>query len=436
MAEYIVMPKLGLTMTEGTLTEWLVKEGDSIKKGDLIFVVETDKITKEFESPQEGTLLKILLSAGTAEVKKPIAIIGQAGEDISALLAEAGSSSSLPAEEPAVAATEAKPKTVLPEENKKIKISPKAKRLARELGIDYSNIQGTAKNGAITEEDIIKAKESADRAKEVKATPMARIEAEKAGIALDNIPAEGRIRKDDVRRARHRQKNNQADAILEERIPLTGMRKTIAKHMAASQQESATVNYSISCDMTEISRIREKMKAKKKVSFNDIIIYLVSRVLVNHPYLNSRLDGNELVLNRAVHMGVAVAVKDGLLVPVVRDSDLKSISQISEETKTLADACREGKIQPDDLIGSTFTITNLGMFGIEAFTPIINQPNMAILGINAIKNEVDYIDGEFCLRPRMTLSLTADHRIVDGSVAAAFLSELKASLEEPSLLML
>lgn len=424
MADYIVMPKLGLTMTEGMIRDWSVKEGDSIARGDLIFEIETDKITKKFESAQDGVLLKILVPEGTVKVQDPVAIIGAAGEDYSALEQEAGGAQQAPAEEKKTEKERA-PQTAAKKPGGKVKISPKAKKLAKELGVDYETLTGTGPGGAISAEDIEEA------AKAPKSTPMAAIAAQKLGVDLKDVPADGRIRAADVHGFAAA-----GEEARPERETMSRMRRIIATRMKESQDTSASINLTVSVDMTEVTRLRENLKATKKVSFNDILVLLTARTLKDYPLLNSSTEEDEILYHPHVHMGVAVAVDNGLMVPVIRHADSLSLAEISDETARLAEGCRDMSINPDDLDGSTFSVTNLGMYGVEAFTPIINQPNMGILGINAIQKKPVVVDDEIVIRPMMNLSLTVDHRIVDGAVAAAFLRTLKQRIEMPALLLL
>lgn len=421
MAEYIVMPKLGLTMKEGTIRDWQKKEGDKIAMGELIFEIETDKITKKFESANAGTLLKILVPEGTVKVQDPVAIIGEEGEDYRALLSKGGALQ----EEKAEAQVQTQAKVAPKPAGGKVKISPRAKKRAQELGIDFSGIVGTGPGGAISVEDVEEA------AKAPKATPMARITAEELGVDLRDIQADGRIRREDVLASVRGVPEEK-----EERIPMNRMRQIIAERMKESQNVAAPVNFTVTCDMTEVIKLRESLKAIKKVSYNDILVMITARTLKQHRLLNARVEEQEIVLHPHVHMGVAVAVENGLMVPVIRNACSLTLSEIADETARLAEGCRDMSINPDDLEGSTFSVTNLGMFGMESFTPIINQPNMAILGINAIRKIPVVVDDEVVVRPVMSLSLTADHRIVDGAVAAKFLQDLKARIEQPALLFL
>lgn len=421
MAEYIVMPKLGLTMKEGTIQEWLKHEGDQIAFGDLIFELETDKITKKFESANEGTLLKILVRQGKVKIQEPVAIIGKPGEDISSLI-PAGT----PAAKEATAAPGPLKTEAVAKPGGKVKISPKAKKRAEELGVDYLVLEGTGPGGAISTEDI----EQAATVK-TKATPMAKKTAAELGIDLKAIGKDGRVYKKDVLLAAQPAQDEPV------REPMSQMRSIIAARMKESQDISASINFTLTVDMTEIIALREALKVRQKVSYNDILVYIVSRVLQRFPVLNCSVEEDAIIYHNTVHMGIAVSLDNGLMVPVIRHADALSISAIGEETHKLADACRSGDISPDDLAGSTFTVTNLGMFGTESFTPIINQPNVAILGINAIR-KIPVVTKDDCIEIRsvMALSLTVDHRVVDGAMAAQFLAALKETMETPSLLLL
>ena len=226
------------------------------------------------------------------------------------------------------------------------------------------------------------------------------------------------------------------EAAREETVPMNGMRKAIARNMQNSHMTSPTVTFNLGIDMTEIKRLREQLKSENvKVSYTDILVKVVARALTEFPALNCSVEDNRIIYKHYVNMGVAVALDNGLLVPNIRDADKKSLTEISAEVRELAAAAREGRLPMDALTGGTFTITNLGMYGIESFSPIINQPEVAILGVNTMQDKVVVVDGEICVRPIMNLSLTADHRVIDGSVAAQFLQRVKALMEKPALLL-
>ncbi len=433
MAKFMVMPKLGLTMTEGNIADWRKTEGDPIELGEIIFEVETDKITKEFESPVAGVLRKILVSEGTVGVLKPIAIVGTADEDISALLAQA--QAGVKEEAPAQAAVEEKEvsKAVARKPGERVKASARAKKIAKDLGLDISEIPGTGPGGAITEKDI---QAFADQPKAQKVSGTAAAVAKGLGVDLETIIKDGRIMKADVYKFKMNEDLFKFAQPEEYHKPMSGMRKVIAKRMSESQHVAATVNYNQRVDTTAMKKLREELKSVAKVSYTDILVKIVAKVLLDFPLLNSSLVDNDIVIRNYANIGVAVALSDGLIVPVVKYANVKGLLDISKEIKELATKARNNEMEADDIAGGTFTITNIGMFGMESFTPIINQPEVAILGINTIQDTVMVVDGEMVIKPMMNLSLTADHRVVDGAVAAPFMAKLKEYMENPGLLLL
>jgi len=438
MAKFLVMPKLGLTMTEGTIANWRKAEGDSVAMGEIIFDVETDKITKEFESPGAGVIRKILVEEGTVEVLKPIGILGTAEEDISALLAEVEKSSgSTTAEVKPVAAEpdQIAPASPAPAAGGRVKASARIKKIAADLGIDIARVPGSGPQGAITEKDVTEFAEKAKTA-QPKLSPTAGVIAAGLGIDPAMINKAGRIMKDDVLHYKQ-----QADFLKyanpQEFVkPMSAMRKVIASRMSASQETSATVNYNQRVDTTAMKQLREELKSNAKITYTDILVKILARVLLEFPLLNSSIDGTDIVTRNYVNIGVAVALPDGLIVPVVKFANKKDLSAISTEIKALAEKARNNELETDEITGGTFTITNIGMFGMESFTPIINQPEVAILGINTIIDTPMVVAGQVVIKPMMNLSLTADHRVVDGSVAAAFIARLKEVIEKPGSLLL
>lgn len=436
MAQTVVMPKLGLTMTEGKIAAWLKKEGDAVKSGEGLFDVETDKLTNTIEASSDGILRKIIVAEGeTVPCLEAIAIIAGADENIDGLV---GASAAAPAaaaetEKPASAAAPSAPPAAAA--GGVVVASPAAKKLAKDKGIDLAQVAGTGPKGRITIEDVEKFLAS-PAAAQPKASGLAAKMAADKGIDLSTVTASGggRIMSADVKAAAGA---GAAVPNAQEIKPLSGMRKVIAKRMRESQDISPTVNYVIPVDMTAMKAAKAELASEGiKVSYTDILVKLTARTLMEFPLLNCSIDGDTMILKNYVNMGVAVALNDGLLVPVVTNAHAKCITEISAEIKSLAEKARSGQISPDNLQGGTFTISNLGMFGIESFTPIINQPEVAILGANAMVDTVVAVDGVPTVRPIMKLSLTADHRAVDGAVAAQFMAKLKKYLEKPSLLLL
>lgn len=394
MATEVLMPKLGLTMTEGTVVNWLKNEGDQVEKGEELVEILTEKITNVVEAPASGILKKILVGPGeTAKVSEPIGIIAAPGEEVEIEAPAAPAESAAPAKE--VAAEAAKPA-------KKVKASPAAKKLAEEHGIALEDIEGTGPGGRITREDVLKAVES------------------KAAAPAPAAPAA------------------EAAKVEDKRVPLAGMRKVIADRMAESFRTAPHVTVDMEVDMSQAAAFRKALNevAPEKVSFTDIIVKIVARALEDFPVVNASLQGEEIVYNGQVNVGVAVALEDGLIVPVVKNANKLGIAAISQQVKELAAKAREGKLSPDEYKGGTFTISNLGMFGVDSFTPIINPPESAILGVNRIQKKPVVVNDEIVVRPMMNLSLSFDHRLIDGAVAAQFLQRVKALLENPALVLL
>lgn len=436
MANLVVMPKLGLTMKTGKIGKWLKSEGDIIKKGDPLLEVATDKLTNEVEASVEGTLLKILAKEGDViPCLQGIAVIGNPGEDISALITPNDS-------EPVMEAVKT-PQTeaVLPVENKvenktkagKVKASPAAKKLATSKGIDIAMVTGTGPGGRITTADV----ENFDMNElAVKASPMAIKTAAALNVDINNVPAKKRIMKEDVS-AYHEAQSIEALAAPEDSVAeMSQMRKVISERMSMSWQTSPAVTYDIKVDMAAVLKLKSALSKIKKVTITDMLVKLTSNALLEFPLLNSTINGEEIITRNYTNIGVAVALSDGLIVPVVKYTNVKGIAQISDEVKILAEKSRLNALTTDDMTGGTFTISNLGMFGIDAFSPIINQPEVAILGVNTIEEELKMVGGEVKVFKTMKLSLTADHRAVDGAVAAQFLKRLKDLMECPEQLLL
>lgn len=436
MAELIRMPKMGLTMTEGKITKWFKEEGQTIEKGEALMEVATDKISNEVEAEAGGTLLKILVAKGSkALVKEPVAIIGEAGEDIGALLADAGiAAEEKPGKKESVkAAPREEAKTAFERApGEYVKASPLAKKTARDKGFDLSRIEGTGPDGRIVEKDVLAFSPS----KSVKASSMAGRMAERLGVSMDSIRKEGRVMKEDVVRFYKNNNIEELAAPYEERVDMSPMRQVISERMAHSWTTAPAVTYEISVDITKLKAMKDELKPFVKITYTDLIVKILSKVLLKHKALNCTIDGDEIIYRNYVNMGVAVAVDNGLLVPVVKYANIKSLGDVSKEIKELAEKSRTNQLDADALSGGTFTVTNLGMYGIEAFSPIINQPESAILGICGITNTPVVNDAmEIEIKPLMKLCLTADHRVVDGAVAAEFIRDLKQALEHPAMLL-
>ena len=441
MATELLMPKLGLTMTEGTIDEWKKKVGDPVAKGEIVYSVATDKLTNDVESEVDGVLLKILVPEGeTVPCKTVVGWIGAAGEAVPGTEAAVPSGVEAPAPE-AVAVSVSAPAARSAGEY--VPATPYAKKLAKEKGIDLAAVPASGYKGVVVARDVVGFKPApaveAPAEEKTKSSPLAEKIAADLGIDLADVKAaHGRVLAEDILKylENTREKAETGAGEREEVKPMSGMRKAIAKNMLNSVQTSPTVTFNLSIDMTEMKHYREQLKAEEiKVSYTDLLVKFVSKALTEFPLLNCSVVDNKIVYKHYINMGVAVALDNGLVVPNIVDADKKSLQEISAEVKELAKLAREGKLPPEKLRGGTFTITNLGMYGIESFSPIINQPEVAILGVNTMEDKVVVRNGEICIRPMMNLSLTADHRVVDGSVAAQFLQRVKSLMEKPALIL-
>ncbi|MFD2202535.1 pyruvate dehydrogenase complex dihydrolipoamide acetyltransferase [Shivajiella indica] len=418
-ATVITMPKMSDTMTEGTIASWLKKVGDTVKSGDIIAEVETDKATMELESYEDGTLLYIGVEAGdSVEIDGVIAIIGEKGADYETLLKahkNSSASSAAPApeakkEENAPEAPKEEAKAPAPvsavsisssSENGRVKASPLAKKMASEKGIDIALVKGSGEAGRIVKRDV----ESFDPA-------VAKAAAAPTAMAT-SAPAVGQ------------------ESYREEKV--SQMRKVIAKRLAESKFTAPHFYLTMEINMDKAIEARASMNeiSPVKISFNDMVIKAAAAALRQHPKVNSSWLGDKIRYNDHIHIGMAVAVEEGLLVPVIRFADSKSLSQISNEAKTLGGKAKNKELQPKDWEGNTFTISNLGMFGIDEFTAIINPPDACILAVGGIKETVIVKNGQMKIGNVMKVTLSCDHRVVDGAVGSAFLQTLKGLLEDP-----
>ncbi|MCG8485556.1 MAG: 2-oxo acid dehydrogenase subunit E2 [Clostridia bacterium] len=433
MASLIVMPKLGLTMKEGQLVKWNKAEGDEVNPGEVLFEVATDKLTNTVEANEKGFMRKLLANEGDViACLKPVAIIGDKDEDISALLwespekGEAGESSV----ESGVSKVESRERKDKP---KRVKVSPIAKKLAMENNIDVYDVAGTGPNGRITKEDVEK---YLKKKKKIKSSPMAVKTAQGLGVNLSDINKDERIMKEDVLEFSKERKFLEAVNPKDERVPMSQMRKVISQRMSQSWNVSPAVTYDIKVDVTNLKKLKNDLKDIEKLTYTDFLVKIAAKVLLEFPLVNCSIDGETLILRNYVNMGVAVALENGLMVPVIKYANAKGLKDISSEIKDLSYKAKTNRLSTDELTGGTFTITNLGMFGIDAFSPIINQPEVAILGVNAISEVPVLENGTMIQKPFMKLSFTADHRAVDGAVGAQFLYRLKQYIENPAMLML
>ena len=434
MAYEILMPKLGLTMTEGTVEEWKFREGDYVKKGDARFSVSTDKLTNDVESEAEGVLLKILLPAGeTAPCKAVVGYLGQEGESVPGG-AKPDEGTAAPQTETAPAAKPAYERR----SGEPVIASPAAKKLAREKHIELSLVEGTGPKGRITLEDVENFLKAEAEKLPVKTSPTAAKLAAELGVDTTTLGVEGRVMKADVLAA--------AESAGVGRVPesnelppvrVNSLRRSIAANMLNSWHTSPRVVYTMPVDCTAMKALRAQLKARgAAVSYNHIIMKVAAKALTEFPDMNARFADNSLIRYRHVNMGLAVAKNDGLIVPNVKQCEEKSLSEIAQATERLIEAVRSGSITMEDITGGTFTITNLGNYGVTYFSPIINQPELAILGVCAMADTPVVRDGEVVIRPMMNLCLSADHRVIDGVMGAAFLKRVCELLENPCLLLL
>ncbi|HET7000396.1 MAG TPA: pyruvate dehydrogenase complex dihydrolipoamide acetyltransferase [Puia sp.] len=411
MQEVILMPRLSDTMTEGVIAAWHKKVGDQVKKGDILADIETDKATMELESYKEGKLLYTGAEKGQkVAVNDLLAIIGEEGKvnvqqivDASKNKGASPTAAKEPAAQPADLKTADQPaakETHSLNGDGRIKASPLAKKMASEKGIDLSQLHGSGDSGRIIKKDV------------AEYSPAASASAPIQKVAVSTAPA-GQVSFDD--------------------IPVSQMRKVIAKRLAEAKFSAPEFYLTITVDMDQAvsSRTRINENAPVKISFNDFVLKATALALKKHPAVNSSWMGDKIRVNHHVNIGVAVAVEDGLLVPVVRFADTKSLSQISQEVKEFAARAKNKKLQPADWEGSTFTISNLGMFGMDEFTAIINPPDACILAVSSIQQIPVVKNGAIVPGNVMKLTMTCDHRVVDGATGAAFLQTLKGLLEEP-----
>ncbi len=427
MSTKIMMEALSPTMEEGRLVKWLKAEGDVIKTGDVLAEVETDKAVMELVARGDGVLRKHLIPEGTtAAVSSLVGIIAAADEDISALLGGAGAT---PAPEAATPTTTTSPQSLqstaavpsapsvvnavaVPASDARITASPLARRIAGDAGLDIRNIQGSGPGGRIIKRDIEAAIKTGDGGRKPQATSA-------PAASVIRQPSSGESHTD---------------------VPLTQIRKTIAKRLSESIGPIPTFYLTAEFDLSRASELRSaaaELGDAYKVSFNDIILKAVATALTQHPEVNAHWLGDKIRYFNTVHLGMAVATDDGLIVPVIFDAQTKGMSQISAEAKGLAKRARERKLKPEEFTGSTFSVSNLGMMQIDQFTAIINPPEAAILAIGAIEDKVIVgADGGFEVKKKLRVTMSCDHRVIDGAVGAKFLQTLRRLIENPLLLVM
>jgi pyruvate dehydrogenase E2 component (dihydrolipoamide acetyltransferase) len=427
MATEIVLPQWSMGMADGTVVRWLKQEGELVTEGEPLVEVEAAKVTSEVEAEVSGVLDRILVAEGeTVPVRTALCVIKSVDES------RAGISTHVP---PAASSQPA------------VQISPVARRLAQDQGIDLSQVRGSGPEGRIIVEDVQRAiDEATQRATpaeapvEVQVIPAARRLAKDHGVNLSQMRGSGpggRITVEDVQRviaatAHPAPSVPPASSTPGQVIPFIGMRGSVARRMQQSLQTSAQVTLNTEVDVSALVQMREELKTESDLTYTDLIVKAVALALKEHPRINAWIQGEQLRLVQDIHIGVAVALDEGLIVPVVQNADRKSLREIAQDTKRLAHCAHEGSLTHEEVTGSTFSVTNLGMYGIDAFTPIINPPEVAILGVGRITEKLVRIPRGAEWRQVMTLSLTFDHRAVDGAPAAAFLQSIRKHMEHPA----
>lgn len=444
MSEVVIMPKLGYNMDEGQLIKWCKAVGDDVRKGDVLFEINTDKTTIEVESTCDGILLKTLINEGdVTPVFTPIAVIGAEREDPEAILAAFGgdkTEADEQAPEPAAPHVAAALDVSRTEERGELKLTPKARKLLRESGdIDPSSLAAitpTGFRGGITAKDVL-------AARDVKASPLARKIAARNGVDLEKVQGSGvggKIMQADVELALPAAVSP-APAMRGMKVlrttPYRGVRKIIGDRLSASMATAPHLYFTDSVDVAALHDLRARLASEEiKVSVSDLLILAASKALRAHPDVNVSLIDDQIVCYQSVNVGIAVAGDNGLIVPVVKETETKTISSIARETRDLVERAKVGKLSPEEYSGGTFTISNLGMFGIGNFTAIINPPEAAILAVSSVRKTPVMVTGkdgeeEIAVRPIMNITLSVDHRLIDGLLAATFLGCFKRLLEHP-----
>lgn len=451
MAKVIVMPKLGYTQDTGAIAAWLKKEGDTVERGEAIFDVHTDKTVVTVEANCSGTLLKIALEPEvTVPVLTPVAVVGQPGEDADSVLANYKVLEVADAQDEGILDDEDEPEASPAVEEKtvdisELKMSQRAKKYIRENDIDVNSVAGlagTGFEGGITEKDI-------------KASPLAKKIAKKNGVALSDVTGtgvNGKIMKKDVLEAAKTAKTpaktaskveSTADKMIESIVPYAGVRKIIGDRLSESKFTAPHLYFTDSIDMTEFNAFRKMLNEKsgQKIAASDLMVKAASKALEKYPKINASLIGDEIVYYKSTNVGMAVAGDNGLIVPVVKNVQAKTISAIASETRDLVERAKAGRLKQEEYTGGTFSISNLGMFGISNFTAIINPPEAAILSISSIRKQPVVITDEegndqIVIRPMMNVQLSVDHRIIDGLLAAQFVAYFKELLENPLQILL
>lgn len=451
MATEIYLVKVGMSMTEGVVDEWYIADGDRVETGEMLYRLETEKVNLDVDAEASGIVKHIVAEGVTMEPGDIVGYIFADGEEIPADLGSGGANTAAAAE-PAVAAT-AQPTSVATASSTtgadgRLRSSPAARRLAGELNVDISMLQGSGPGGRIVEADVQAAAANPATAGGP-SSPIARKLARELGLDLSTISGTGpggRITKEDVERAASQVSAAPAAPASAPpqpagSVPVRGMRKTIAQRMHESLSSMAQLTMDMDVNMDDAIKLRNQLVKEwadegVRPSFTDLVIRAAARALVKHPLMNASWGDDEITLHGDVHVGMAVSLDDGLIVPVINNAQRISVKELASESSRLAAAARDGNLGIDDLQGGTFTVSALGMMGVDSFTPIINAPQAGILGVNRIRDDITW-EGERPVKTQvMRLSLTWDHRVLDGAPAAAFLAEIKGLLEAPYRLLL
>ncbi|MCY3742904.1 MAG: dihydrolipoamide acetyltransferase family protein [Candidatus Poribacteria bacterium] len=451
MAVELKMLQMDQTMTKGKIGKWLVKEGDTVTEGQPLLEIETDKVVHEQESPTDGVIAHILAEEGTnVPVNALLAVIGAPGEEVPRVAADTAVAQQEP--EPEEPAQPVQPKPTPSPTTVAPKASPAARQLAEKLAINLTEVTASGPGGRILEGDVqryidLRGPMPTETAR-LKASPLARRLAKEHGVDLSSIAGsgpDGRIVRDDVLQAASTAPEisaAEAPALQQaaEVIAMDGIRGIIAERMTLSVQTNASVTLHTEADATAFVELRgmlnDKLQAREvSITYTDLLVKVVANALREHPRLNATLTDEGIHLLSEINIGVAVALEDGLVVPVVRDADKARLSELSTQVKDFAERARGNQLTPGELQGGTFTITNLGNFGIDAFTPIINPPESAILGVGRILKKPVVHEDEIVVRSMLALSLTFDHRVIDGAPAAQFLQTVSGYIQDPYLLL-
>lgn len=441
----VIMPKLGNTVESCIIVSWRKRKGDQVNQGDILCDVETDKATMEVESPASGTLLDVFFQEGdNVDVLTNIAAIGTPGEDTSALrptsAAEAAPEPPAPAAQPDANGIPA-PVTDSAAPSDILRISPRARNLAERKSLDITGIEGTGPGGRIIERDI-----QAALSRQPRLTPVAKamVEAGDYVAPPSGSGVGGRVTTRDLQPAAPKAPEATPTTAQEDEvqvIPVRGMRQLIAERMLASLKTTAQLTLNSSADARALQDYRKRLKNSpeslglQKTTINDLVLFVVSRTLLQHPEMNAHFTDGKILQYASVHLGFAVDTPRGLIVPVIRNANRLSLKQISEEARRLSAACLSGTITPDDLNGATFTVSNLGSLGIEHFTPVLNPPQVGILGVSNINLKPVDVDGNVEFVPHIGLSLTINHQIIDGAPGARFLQTLAQNLAQLDVLL-